>query len=53
MVVVLCSQSLYEERKMGGGWRRKGGWVGEGREREERGERVELEGDYDGKKVFF
>ena len=46
-MVFACS--LFMERgEIGGGWRGKGGWVGEGREGEGRG--WGLEGDYSGKR---
>ena len=37
----------------GRGWRGKRGWVGERRKMKRREERVELEGDYKGKKCYF
>ena len=50
--MVLCSQSLYREG--GSGWRPEGergfGRGGKGKEGEGKGERVGLEGDYNGKR---
>ena len=56
--MVLCSQSLYREggngwgKVVGAGGRKGVGWGKEGKGNGG-GERVELEGDYSGKKCYF